>query len=231
MITCSFLGRLGNCMFEIATVYGLAEKFNESPEFPYCPYFDLPERTQNIENIFVQPNGLNIVFDIPYKPNLCLVGFWQRHEYFDHIKKKLIKEVFKVTLDYQPNTIGVHVRRTDFLLDTVNFPVQPVSYYQKAFNKIGIEGKKIVFCSDDIDWCIENFSYLPNVKFRKYTDALSDIFFLANCESVVMSNSTFSFWGAYLNMKERQIYFPLHWFDKKSGRNGFEICPPNWIGL
>lgn len=231
MISCEFLGRIGNNMFQIAVVYGLADKFNESPEFPYCPYFDLPKRTQNVEHIFVQPNGINIVFDISYNPNLSIVGFFQKYQYFDHIKEKLIKEVFKVPLDYQPNTIGIHVRRGDFLFDPINFPVQPVSYYKKALEKIGIEFKKVVFCSDDIQWCIDNFSYLPNVKFRKYTTALSDIYFLANCESVVMSNSTFSFWGAYLNMKERQIYFPLHWFNKNSGRDGYEICLPNWIGL
>jgi hypothetical protein len=225
------MGRLGNIMFEIATVYGLAEKFNESPEFPECPYFDLPKRTQNVEHLFIQPNGINILFDIKHESNLCLIGFFQKFGFFDHIKEKLIKEVFKVPLDYQPDTIGVHVRRTDFLFDPINFPTQPVEYYKKAFEKIGIENKKVVFCSDDIEWCIENFSYLPNVKFRKYTTALSDIYFLTNCESVVMSNSTFSFWGAYLNMKERQIYFPLNWFSKKSGRNGYEICPSNWIGL
>jgi hypothetical protein len=231
MISCEFLGRLGNNLYQIAVVYALADKFNESPEFPYCPYFDLPKRTQNVENIFVQPNGINLVFEIPHKLNMSIVGFFQRHEYFDHIKEKLINEVFKVTLDYQPDTIGIHVRRGDFLMDTINFPVQPVEYYKKALEKIGIENKKVVFCSDDIDWCRDNFSYLPNVKFRKNSSALSDIYFLANCEYVVMSNSTFSFWGAYLNMRERQIYFPLHWFSKKSGRTGFEICPSNWIGL
>jgi hypothetical protein len=231
MITCEFLGRLGNNLYQIAVVYALAEKWNESPEFTECPYFDLPKRTQNVENIFVQPGGINIVFNIPYKPNMSIVGFWQRHEFFDHIREKLIKEVFKVPLDYQPHTIGVHLRRGDFVFDPINFPTQPVEYYKKAFEKLGLENKKVVFCSDDIEYCIENFSYLPNVKFRKYTSAISDIYFLANCESVVMSNSTFSFWGAYLNMKERQIYFPLNWFSKKSGRNGYEICPSNWIGL
>jgi len=231
MISCEYIGRLGNCMFEIAVVYGLADKFGDVAEFPEFPYFDLPKRTKKVENIFVQPSGINIIFDIKHKPNMSIVGFFQKYQYFNHIKEKLIKEVFKVPEDYHPNTIGVHVRRTDFLFDPVNFPTQPVSYYQKAFEKIRITDKKIVFCSDDIDWCIENFSYLPNVKFRKYTEALSDIYFLANCEYVVMSNSTFSFWGAYLNMKEREIYFPLHWFAKNSGRNGYEICLPNWIGL
>lgn len=218
-------------MFQIAVVYALAEKWNESAEFPEYHLFDLPKRTQRVENTFIQPMGNNGVFDIKWKPNLSIVGFFQRHEYFDNIREKLIKDIFKVPLDYHPNTIGVHVRRGDFLMDVENFPTQPVSYYQKAFEKIGISDKKVVFCSDDIEWCIENFSYLKNVKFRKNTDELSDIYFLANCESVVMSNSTFSFWGAYLNTKNRKICFPLYWFNKKSGRNGYEICLKEWIGL
>jgi hypothetical protein len=162
---------------------------------------------------------------------MCLIGFWQRWEFFHHIRQKLIKEVFKVTLDYHPNTIGIHVRRGDFLFDPINFPTQPIEFYQKALEIVGINNKKIVFCSDDIDWCISNFSYLPNVHFRKYTSALSDIYFLANCESVIMSNSTFSFWGAYLNLMDRKIVFPLNWFSKESGRDGREICLPEWIGI
>jgi hypothetical protein len=231
MITAEFLGRLGNNMFQIAVTYGLADKFGDVAEFPDYPYFDLPKRTQKVENVFVQPSGLNILFDIEYKPNMSIVGFFQKYEFFHHIQKKIIEDIFKVPIDYYPNTIGVHVRRTDFLFDPINFPVQSIDYYKKAFDKIGVEGKKIVFCSDDPEWCEENFSYLPNVKFRKYTEALSDIYFLANCETVIMSNSTFSFWGAYLNMRERQIYFPLNWFAKNSGRTGYEICLPNWIGL
>lgn len=231
MLSCSFLGRLGNNMFSISVTYGLAEKFGESAEFPPFPYFNLPQRTHAIESSFVQPSGDNSVFDIPHKPNMCLVGFFQRAAYFNHIREKLIKQVFKVPIDYQPNTIGVHVRRGDFLIDPVNFPTQPVDFYQKGFEIIGIDNKKIVFCSDDIEWCIKHFSYLPNVRFRKYTSALSDIFFLANCESVIMSNSTFSFWGAYLNLMDRKIVYPLHWFAKDSGRTGSEICLPEWIGI
>jgi hypothetical protein len=231
MVTTKFIGRLGNNLFSIALVYALAEKFGESPEFPNFPFFDLPPLTQPILSSFVQPSGDNSVFDIQHKPNMCLVGFWQRHQYIDHIRPKLINEVFKVPIDYHPNTIGVHVRRGDFLFDPVNFPTQPVSFYQKGLEIIGIHNKKVVFCSDDINWCITNFSYLPNVHFREYTSALSDIYFLANCESVIMSNSTFSFWGAYLNLMDRKIVFPLNWFAKDSGRTGCEIALPEWIGI
>lgn len=231
MITCEWMGRLGNVMFQIAVVYGLADKFKDKPEFKWQPYFELPPRTKEPENVYVQPDGKNEVFNIKHKQNLSISGFFQRHEYFDHIKEKLVKDVFRVPDDWIPDSIAVHVRRGDFLMDQVNFPTQPVEYYMDALNKIGYKDKKIYFCSDDIQWCKDNFHKLPNVYFREKTTPLSDIFFMANCDAVVMSNSTFSFWGAYLSMRNRPIYFPLHWFNKNSKRNGYEICPKEWIGL
>lgn len=231
MITCEWMGRLGNNMFQIAVVYALAKKFNDKPEFAWQPYFDLPERTQKIENTFVQPQGNNSVFDIPKRVNLSIVGFFQRHEFFDDIKEQLIKDIFKVPVDWHPNTIACHVRRTDFLNDTENFPVQPVEYYMTALKRLVHENKRVVFCSDDIKWCKDNFAHIPNVYFREHTKPLDDIFFMANCDAVVMGNSTFSFWGAYLSMRKRTIFFPLHWFSKKSGRTGYEICPKEWIGI
>jgi hypothetical protein len=228
MITCQWMGRLGNNMFQIAVTLAIALKYGEKAEFLPFPYFGLPQRTCNPENTFVQPIGRNDVLDIPNLKNLNLIGFWQRHEYFDHIKELLVKEVFKVPADWQPNTIGVHVRRGDFVQDTENFPMQPISYYMQALEALHYKNKQVVFCSDDIDWCKKNF---PFAQFRENTDELDDIYFLANCDAVIMSNSTFSFWGAYLNLRQRPVYFPLHWFSYKSGRDGYEICPKEWIGL
>jgi hypothetical protein len=231
MITCEWMGRLGNVMFQIAVTYALADKYKVKPQFKWQPHFDLPERTREPEHVYVQSMGNNSVIDIPYKPNLSIVGFFQRHEYFDHIREKLIKEVFKVPIDWQPDTIAVHVRRGDFVLDPVNFPTQPVSYYMDALERIGYKDKRVVFCSDDIKWCEDNFKHIENAKFRIGTTPIEDIFFMANCDAVVMSNSTFSFWGAYLSLRDRPIYFPLHWFDINSGRDGYEICLKEWIGL
>lgn len=222
------MGRLGNIMFQIATTYGLAAKYGDVAQFKWQPYFDLPERSTRPENFFVQPDGNNNVLNIEFKRNLCIAGFFQRHEYFDHIKEKLINEVFKVPQDWQPNTIAVHVRRGDFVHDPINFPMQPVSYYMQALEALDYKNKEVVFCSDDLGWCRQNF---PFAVFREKTQALDDIFFMANADAVVMSNSTFSFWGAYLSTRERPVYFPLHWFNKDSGRNGYEICPKTWKGL
>ena len=234
MLTIDWNGRLGNNLFQIAVCYGLADKFGENAEFPSFEYFNLPARSHPIENVFGQPDGNNSVFDIKWKPNLNLVGFFQRHEYFDHIKLRLIKDIFRVPVDYHPDTICVHVRRGDFLYPDLclDFPVQPDTYYIDAINRIGATGKKVVFCSDDIEYCKSHFfGYFPDVRFREHTLPIDDIFFGANCDAVVMSNSTFSFWMGYLNTRERPIYFPLNWFRKGSPRNGHEICPINWVGL
>ena len=228
MITCEFLGRLGNNMFQIACTYAVANKYKDTVGFPDFPYFNLPKRQTEPENFFIQRTGPNNIPDIKHKKNLCLVGFFQRYEVFDNIKQELIENVFKVPQDWHPNTIAVHVRRGDFANNTEDFPMQPVSYYMQALEMLNYKNKQVIFCSDDIPWCKKNF---PFASFREKTSPIDDIYFIANCESVVMSNSTFSFWGAYLNMQQRKIIFPMHWFSLKSGRNGYEICPGNWIGI
>jgi hypothetical protein len=217
-------------MFQIAVTYAMAKKYNDKPEFNFHPDFpDLPKRSRKPENIYIAPDKINEFAPIPYKKNLTLVGFFQRHEYFDFMKSELMHDVFKVPDDWQPNTTAIHVRRGDFLYDTVNFPPISKEYITKAISLV--KPDKIVFCSDDIEWCKENFADLKNVSFRENTEPLDDIYFMANCDSVIMSNSTFSFWGAYLSERKRVIIFPLHWFSKESGRNGYEICPVDWIGI
>lgn len=228
MITCEWMGRLGNNMFQIAMVYSLAEKYCDIAEFPEYDLFDLPKRKSPISVVYEQEDKTNAYIDIPYVKGMCIVGFFQRHEYFDNIKNKLIDSVFKVPVDWNPDTICVHVRRGDFIYDPINFPTQPVSYYMSCLESLDYKNKRVVFCSDDIGWCKDNFKF---GEYRGSTSAISDIYFGANCESVVMSNSTFSFWMAYLSKHDRQIYFPLNWFSKKSGRDGYEICPKNWNGI
>lgn len=231
MVTIDFIERLGNNMFQIAACYGIADKWKVEPQFPKFKYFNLPKLTKPILNEFAFFDPNNPYKEIPYKPNCKLIGYFQRHEYFDHIRHKLINEVFNVPFDFQPNTIAVHVRRGDFLKDPINFPIQPDSYYLNSLIEIGYKDRKIFFLSDDIKYCKEHFDHLPNVYFREGFDPLEDIYFGANCEHVVMSNSTFSFWIAYLNRNpKKKVYFPLNWFAPHSGRNGYEICPKEWIG-
>jgi hypothetical protein len=228
MVTCEFIGRQGNNMFQVAAAYAIAEKFGDKAEFPFYPYFNLPQRSCVPQNEYVQPDGNNDIINPTYCKNLNLIGFFQRYELFDNMKEQLIKDIFKVPQDWQPNTICVHVRRGDFLNNIIDFPIQPSFYYMQALEMLDYKNKQVVFCSDDIPWCKAHF---PFAEFREKTSALDDIFFGANCEAVVMSNSTLSFWMAYLNMKKRTIYFPLNWFSMVSGRNGYEICPKDWIGL
>jgi len=231
MITCEYMGRLGNNMFQIATTYATAKKYNDIAEFsPHPDMPHLPIRSTKPDNEFIGLNNRNQIYDIPHKKNMTLVGFFQRHEYFDFVKDELIEKVFNVPNDWQPNTIAIHVRRGDFLFDPFNFPPVSVEYINKAISLMP-ENKRIVFLSDDMNWCIENFSNLPKVEFRINTSPMSDIFYMANCDNVIMSNSTFSFWGAYLSNRKRQIVFPLHWFAKTSGRDGYEICPKEWKGI
>lgn len=229
MITTEFINRLGNNMFQIAVTYAIAEKYNETAEFPPFQYFNLPKRTRTVKHHFIQEIGPNDVIPIPNLPDLCIIGWFQRHEYFDSIREKLITHVFKIPQSPLKDTIGIQIRRGDYLKDPVHFPTQPDTYYLDGLKEIGYKGKKIIFCSDDIPFCIEHFGHLPNVQFNANTSSIQDIECMANCESLIISNSTMGFWGAYLGSQERKIIYPHNWFGTHTERNGSEICLPNWI--
>jgi hypothetical protein len=228
MITCEFMNRLGNNMFQIAVTHAIADKYMEKAEFPPFHYFNLPPRSTKPKNWFVQKPGPNDVYDIPYQPDLCLSGWFQRHEYFDHIREKLIEHVFKVPQVTNHHIICLHIRRGDFLDDPVNFPTQPQSYYFSALKEIGTSGKQIHFCSDDIEYCRHTYGHLKNTVFRENTSTIQDIEFMASAGALVISNSTMGFWGGYLGSQNRKIIFPENWFAKHSKRNGSEICPTTW---
>jgi hypothetical protein len=228
MVTCEFLHRTGNNLFQIAITYAMADKYNDFAQFPPYPYFNLPARTHPIQNKFHEPVGRNLLIDIPYRPNMSLIGWFQRHERFDFIREKLIKKVFKIPDNPIKDTIGIQIRRGDFLQDPVNFPTQPDQYYLNALNEIRYQGKQIVFCSDDIPYCKSHFGKIPNVSFREKVTPVQDIEFMANCESLIISNSTMGFWGAYLSLRDRIIIYPHNWFSKMSGRDGSEICLNEW---
>ena len=112
-------------------------------------------------------------------------------------------------------TIGVHVRRGDYLKLSEYHPVQPIEYYKKGINHI-IERlsvlPKIVVVSDDREWCKEHFDSLDPVYSCGNTEEdFSNLFF---CDHFVCANSTFSWWAAY-----------LRWYYK---RDAMVVVPDNW---
>ena len=166
------LGRLGNQMFQIASVIGISKRSGVGfcfPDWEYQNFFKkrLPEMV-----VVPQMSGEEGLSDyrdlrpvINTATNINLNGYFQSHLYFDYCRDEILsyfdlKEEYIKELRYRHpnvhNSNSIHVRRGDYLLLENYHPTQDIEYYSKAINYLGKDEMYYVF-SDDIEWCRENF--------------------------------------------------------------------------
>lgn len=123
-----------------------------------------------------------------------------------------------------PETGFVHVRRGDYLLNPTYHWVQPVSYYQEGMRIIG--AKKWLVFSDDVEWCRQQ-TLFDSAQIVDEQDELKALELMASCGGgAVISNSSFSWWGAILGGAERVVY-PELW----SELHRPTLFPSTWIEL
>jgi hypothetical protein len=182
-------------------------------------------------------------FDLSYQKmdGKNFFGYWQYIEYFKDILPMLQKEIWLKeevhTEEYYflleqiclENSIGIHIRRDDYLLSD-SIPILPFNYYIRAINMI--KGSLYIF-SDDIAWCKSHFisDYFDRkVTFVHLPDYL-DFELLRMCKHQIIANSTFSWWAAMLNTNpDKVVIAPDFWLTRRDmdKRNNF---PANWIKL
>lgn len=260
-----FLGRLGNNLFQIAACIGYAKKHNVGwgiqkgyiePGFQvYQVDQFLPHLPSNEGYHFRRynegdrPIGNYDYQEIPFNPSgVRLVGFWQSYKYFENALPE-VKAAFK--LPYEEgfeDFCGIHARRGDYVdLDT-NFPPVTIEYFKQAIPIMVEKGyKKFLVCSDGIEWCEEvlpvNFPDLF-FQFSKGRHEWGDMAAMASCGSIIIANSSFSWWSAMLSHAENPtIISPHHtsWYGPDNGvvhnarERGVEPCrdliPDSWIKI
>jgi hypothetical protein len=258
MISCSLQGGLGNQMFQIATTVALSLRNNGeygiNLNICYTPnqghlankYFDtifknvIKSDNYSFSNFYYEPNfSYN---EIPYQDNLLIRGYFQSEKYFqdyeNEIKKlfyfsdehkSIIENYFNENnLNNKPIT-SVHIRRGDYLLFSDVHLVCTLDYYKKAIKTIG--DSYFVFISDDINWVKENF-ISDNYFIPDFNDELLDLTLMTMCDNNIISNSSFSWWGAYLNdYSDKKIISPNRWFSYKGPSDIQDVLPKEWTKL
>jgi hypothetical protein len=134
--------------------------------------------------------------------------FPQHTEWFsesaDYIKALYSQDIGKVDM------VGIHVRRDDYLDPNRIQYVLPVEYYRKAMDMFPKDSKFIV-CSDDIEWC-KGQRVFEGCEFSEGKTEIEDMNLLASCtEGLIIANSTFSWWSAFLNPHRCLIVAPEKW--------------------
>jgi hypothetical protein len=147
------------------------------------------------------------------------MGFFQSEIYFSEFKEDLKKqftvkekyrveyETIKKTLPKDFRYVAVHIRRGDYI--DLNLTL-PSAYYQKAIERIHSPDNFYIILSDDPAFAEKEFENLHNKYVSVNTD-ITDLQFLIGADICILSNSSFSWWGAYLNTRHSQIIAPKFW--------------------
>lgn len=161
-------------------------------------------------------------------------GYWQSEKYIIEYKNKIISKLnLNVTSDFDfKNSCSIHVRRGDYLYSNGFHPVQDLNYFKKALDIIAPTGKIFIF-SNDINWCKNNFNFKNLIfieqKGHWIDSAIKELKLMSMCENNIISNSSFSWWGAWLNKNsEKKVVCPIKWFGSIPD---CDIKPENWIKI
>lgn len=228
------MGRLGNQLFQIATTINFALTHNEEYLFPPWEYsndFNLYDCfSDNISVVETFQEKHFHYSPITYKPNINLQGFFQSEEYFKE-SQGIIQQLLtpKIGHGIKYDHAAIHVRRGDYLSLSKEYVQLDMDYYQKAMQLVG-STNYIVF-SDDIAWCKQNF-HGDNITFSENKTAVEDLALMLSCEHIIIANSSFSWWGAYLNKNPSKIVVaPEKWFGSGLPHNTKDLLPKTWIQI
>ena len=120
----------------------------------------------------------------------------------------------------------MHIRRNDYLTSDGFHPVMASSYYDKALSAVGPVDNILVF-SDDIPWCKDTFNY-DNMTFAEGNNNVEDLWLMSMCDHNIIANSSFSWWGSWLNCDiDKKVVAPSNWFG--NANNNQQIYLDDWI--
>ena len=185
------------------------------------------------------------------KENILLWGRWQNEKYFADIagdvraaftfREPLTGEAAAIAESIRSSdSVSVHVRRGDFVaFENVAkmMGATDLSYYERAAASIAghVHAPKLFVFSDDIDWCMDNLKLpFPTVYVPASAEGPKAAFHLqlmSLCKHNIVANSTFSWWGAWLNANpEKIVIAPRKWYADGRDENN-EIMPEGWIKI
>lgn len=257
MITCRLKGGIGNMMFQIAFIEyeGKVNKFetgywnvdsnlshlnrniHHNPKLTHA--FDYLNIFKNFKWQKI-PSPPHHKKDIPFHfetfkvdDNIMYDGFFQSEKYFPD--RNFILKLFspskvvenklkKYESLFKENTCSIHIRRGDYLKYDLHVS-RNLDYFNQAMGMLDGVNKYLVF-SDDIEWCKQTFIGDKFIFIEDEKDYV-ELFLQSKCNHNIISSSSFSWWGAYLNTNvNKKVIGPKQWFSIEKNN---DIIPESWI--
>lgn len=189
------------------------------------------------------PNSFDIL-PLDSHKTIILKGFWQNNAYFADYEN-LIRGKFTFQpnknenfikysqLIEQSNSVSIHIRRGDFLKKVFSdfYVIKDINYYKNsmAFIESRIDKPHYFVFSDDLDWCKSQLgeNNITYVEGNSGCNAYLDMQLMSLCKHNIIANSTFSWWGAWLNRnKSKIVCAPQLWTN--TGILSESFSPRNW---
>ena len=182
--------------------------------------------------------------------NYYIEGYFQSERYFADISNVIRKNfTFKnepneenkriLSRIQNTNSVSLHIRRGDYISNPKTMEthgVLGIDYYLKGLNYIekNIRTPEIFIFSDDIAWAKENILIKMPIHFIDHNQSsrdYEDLRLMSCCKHNIIANSSFSWWGAWLNQNPDKIVIaPQKWFNDPT-INTNDLIPSTWIRL
>lgn len=176
-----------------------------------------------------------------------LDGYWQSEKYFSGIRRQLLQDFtlkappspgFSRLADQIQTTqaAALHIRRGDYANNQTTLRVHglcPLEYYQQAARELSSRHGQLVFFvfSDDIAWAKTNLTLPYPMFFAAHELRLEnyeEMLLMSLCQHNIIANSTFSWWGAWLNQHpNKTVIAPAKWFNDRS-KDATDLVPADW---
>ena len=177
-------------------------------------------------------------------------GYWQSENYFSHIRNVLLNEIcleetrcsnkmkeYKSKIEKTINSVSIHIRRGDYVSNTQTTAFHGLcglQYYKNAMQHIeqSIPNPTYFIFSDDKAYVKEVFNGKQNlIIIENVPNDYEELFLMSYCNHNIIANSSFSWWGAWLNdTANKQVISPEKWFANIEMNNQTQsLIPQSWI--
>lgn len=183
--------------------------------------------------------------------NVYLDGYWQHYKYFENMNPSILDELTvnePYTADendllsamQENNSVSLHIRRGDYMTDrdAYNFMgVMPVEYYNAAIKRIrdSVQHPAFFIFSDDLQWAKDNIKIDAPVIHVNPDDGKKDyreLDLMSKCKHNIIANSSFSWWGAFLNRYPGKIVIaPRKWIIPEERNKKIQLQFPGWVKM
>jgi hypothetical protein len=234
----SISGRLGNNMFMIAHAY--ARGLEQNRQMVALRGQVIHAGVDYSTNMF---RKIDFVDDFPQGEKVTVYGgYFQSEKYFEQYTEN-IKSLYSAPNEFVERMEGhlpflftdipvtaIHIRRGDYLHYPSYHPSVSPSYIHEAIKQIPDAGRCLIF-SDDVNWCQQNLQIDGTYITSEYLPH-EQIWLMSLCDNFVISNSSFSWWGAYLSRQPNKIVVaPETWYGPDGPSDWEEIYCKDWMKM